>query len=66
MGKLKRGGFIIIWWIGDHPPKHVHVFKEGQELAKVTIPDLKPLSGKISSKMLKTLRELIKEGKLEI
>jgi len=19
-------GYIFIWWIGDHPPRHVHVY----------------------------------------
>lgn len=66
MGKIKRGGYIILWWIGDHPPKHVHLFKDGKELAKITLPDCQVLSGKANSKMFKIIRELIKEGKLEV
>ena len=26
MGKVRRGGYVFQWWIGDHPPRHVHVF----------------------------------------
>jgi hypothetical protein len=25
MGKVHRGGYVFEWWIGDHPPRHVHV-----------------------------------------
>lgn len=52
--------------IGDHSPNHIHVFRDGKELAKITIPDLLTLSGKSDSKMLKTIRELMEEGELEI
>jgi hypothetical protein len=23
MGKIRRGGYIFIWWIGDHAPRRV-------------------------------------------
>ena len=26
MGKVRRGGFVFLWWKGDHPPRHVHVY----------------------------------------
>jgi len=25
MGKIRRGGYIIVWWKGDHSPRHVPV-----------------------------------------
>ena len=25
MGKVRRGGYVFEWWIGDHPPRHIHV-----------------------------------------
>ena len=27
MGKIRRGGFVFLTWIGDHSPYHVHVMK---------------------------------------
>jgi hypothetical protein len=24
-GRVRRGGYIFIWWVGDHPPRPVHV-----------------------------------------
>jgi hypothetical protein len=32
MGRIRRGGYIIKWFIGDHPPRHVHIEKENGEL----------------------------------
>jgi len=29
MGKVRRGGDAFISWKSDHPPRHVHVYREG-------------------------------------
>lgn len=34
MGRIRRGGYLIDWWIGDHTPKHVHVYRDGVLVAK--------------------------------
>ena len=64
MGRAKRGGYIIEWWLGDHSPKHVHIYKNGREIAKVEIPGLLVLTGRINKKLRKILRELIEEGEI--
>ncbi len=64
MGRAKRGGYIIEWWMGDHLPKHVHVYKGGREVAKVEIPGLLVLKGKIDARIKKILQELIEEGEI--
>jgi hypothetical protein len=30
MGKYRRGGYVFITWKGDHPPRHVHVYRGRQ------------------------------------
>jgi len=38
MGRIRRGGYIFIWWIGDHPPRHVHVFdNDGKIITRVNL-----------------------------
>ncbi|QQR80902.1 MAG: DUF4160 domain-containing protein [Deltaproteobacteria bacterium] len=64
MGRLKRGGYLIEWWIGDHDPKHVHVYEDGKDVAKIKVPDLLVLQGKMSKKLRKILEGLIKDGEL--
>lgn len=64
MGREKRGGYLIEWWIGDHQPKHVHVYKDGREVAKVVIPSMRLLSGKMNKKLKKIIEQLLKEEKI--
>ena len=64
MGRAKRGGYIIEWWMGDHDPKHVHVYKNNREIAKIAIPEIRPLNGKMNKKLKKVIQELLKEGKI--
>ena len=26
MGKVRRSGYILEWFIGDHEPRHIHVY----------------------------------------
>lgn len=62
MGRIRRGGYLIEWWIGDHSPKHVHIYRDGELVAKVVVPGLLVLTGKLNKRLRKILLELI-EGK---
>jgi hypothetical protein len=64
MGRVKRAGYIIEWWMGDHLPKHVHVYKNGREIAKVEISGLLVLKGRINARLMKILQALIDEGEI--
>ena len=61
MGRIRRGGYLIDWWIGDHAPKHVHVYRNGVLVAKVEIPGLLVLSGTMNRQLRKILEQLIEE-----
>jgi hypothetical protein len=62
MGKIRRGNFIFVWFIGDHSPPHVHVFRDNHLLARWNLEDWQPLSGNIDGRIDKILRELLDEG----
>lgn len=64
MGRVRRGGYIIEWWIGDHYPKHVHIYRDGKLIAKVQVPGLLVLTGQINRRLLKILQELVREKKI--
>ena len=64
MGRIRRGGYLIDWWIGDHFPKHVHVYQNGKLIAKVEVPSLLVLTGRTNQRIRKILLTLIKEDKL--
>ena len=63
MGRIKRGGYIFQFWMGDHDPPHVHVWQHGRMIAKVKRDEsLMKIKGKINRKIRKILMELLKEG----
>lgn len=55
---------MIEWWIGDHLPKHVHIYEDGKEIVKIRIPEMIVLTGRINKRILKILAGLVKEGVL--
>jgi len=34
VSKIRRGGYVFVTWVGDHPPRHVHVYRDGELVAK--------------------------------
>ena len=64
MGKVKRGGYVFLSWIGDHSPKHVHVYKDGELIVKWDIENWLPMKGKANRTILKLLKELLDEEKI--
>jgi hypothetical protein len=44
MGRVRRGGYIIFWWIGDHSSRHVHVRTDKNKmLGRVNVDTLEGL-----------------------
>ena len=64
MGKLRRGGFIFVWWKGDHSPRHVHVYRDGKLVVKWDLDNRKAMKGDASGQVLKLIAELVSEGLL--
>lgn len=66
MGKIRRGGFIFVWWLGDHNPKHVHVYSNKNVfLGRVIISTGKPMDAWIPDKtVIRIIHELQKEKRL--
>ena len=55
-----------MWWIGDHPPPHVHVFdKDAKLITRVNLETMEPIDiPKIDRKLVALIRELQKEGRI--
>ncbi len=66
MGKLRRGGYLFLWWIGDHEPRHVHVFdSKGRLLGRVAIETKAPLDHWTPpGEVVEIIAELQREGRL--
>jgi hypothetical protein len=64
MGKIRRGNYVFVTWVGDHPPRHVHVYKDGKLAVKWDLEHRLAMRGKANRKILKWIDELEREGRL--
>jgi hypothetical protein len=66
MGRVRRGGYIIKWFIGDHTPRHVHVEREsGQLVGRLDLERMTGMEGwQPDHKLLQIIQELRREGRL--
>ena len=64
MGKHRRGGYVFITWKGDHPPRHVHVYRDTQLVVKWDLDNRVPMKGVASRRVLALIAELEAEGLL--
>jgi hypothetical protein len=64
VGKIRRGNYVFLTWIGDHSPRHVHVFKDGKLVLKWNLDAQLPMKGKATARVVELLSELEKEGLL--
>lgn len=64
MSKIRRGNYIFVTWIGDHPPRHVHIYKDGKLVVKWDLDNGLAMKGKVTKKILKLIADLQREGRL--
>jgi hypothetical protein len=63
MGRIRRGGYIITWYIGDHKPPHVHVeTSNGEFIGRFNLVTRKGIEGwQPGKKLLRIIEALEKE-----
>ena len=64
MARIRRGGYIFITWMGDHSPRHVHVYRDGKLVIKWDLENRKTMKGKFDRKVLQLIEALESEGRL--
>lgn len=62
MARIRRGGYIFLTWAGDHPPRHVHVYRDGQLVVKWDLENQKPMRGQATRRILALIAKLESEG----
>jgi len=62
MARIRRGGYIFITWVGDHSPRHVHVYRDGKLVVKWDLDNKKPMVGEVNRRILDLIEELEAEG----
>jgi hypothetical protein len=66
MGKIRRSGYILEWFIGDHEPRHIHVYdSKGRLIGRFDLERLAGVEGWTPDrKLLKLIADLKNEGRL--
>lgn len=64
MSKYRRGGYVFITWKGDHPPRHVHVYRDGKLIVKWDLDNRTPMKGSVTRRILELIAGLEAEGLL--
>ena len=64
MSRIRRGGYIFVAWIGDHSPRHVHVYRDGRLVVKWDLEMWQPMEGTATARLIRLLAELVEEGLL--
>ena len=63
MGKVRRGNYIFIWYIGDHTPPHV--YRDGRLIVKWDLLNEAALFGQSNANIVKLVNELKNEGRFD-
>lgn len=64
MGKIRRGNYVFVTWKGDHSPRHVHVYRDGELVVKWDLENGKAMNGQPTGRVLDLIRNLEAEGLL--
>ena len=64
MSKIRRGNYVFLTWSGDHSPRHVHVYRDGELVVKWNLDDWVAMEGKATRRVMRLLRELAEKGRL--
>lgn len=64
MGKVRRAGYVLVTWKGDHTPRHVHVYRDGKFIVKRDPENRKPMRGEAPRMVVELIGELESEGRL--
>lgn len=62
MPKIRRGGYIFLRRVSDHPPRHVHVYREGRLVVKWDLENGKPIKGRAGRRLRELIEQLDVEG----
>lgn len=55
---------MFITWKGDHPPRHVHVYRDGKLVVKWDLDNKQAMKGVATRRVLELIGELESEGLL--
>jgi hypothetical protein len=64
VAKIRRDNYVFLTWIGDHSPRHVHVYRDGKLILKWNLDASVPMKGQPTATLIRLIAALRKEGAL--
>lgn len=64
VSRMRRGGYVFLTWVGDHGPKHVHVYRDARLVLKWDLEAGLPVKGVATTRIVRLIRELVAKGAL--
>ena len=61
MVKIRRDNYVFVTWIGDHSPRHVHVYRDGKLIVKWDLDNDIAMKGEINKRIRVIIENLRKE-----
>jgi hypothetical protein len=62
--RIRRGGYVFLASAGDHPPRHVHVLRDGRLVTKWDLELDRPMKGSATPRLAEIIPDLREEGLL--
>lgn len=63
MGKIRRGGYVLVTWKVARAPRHVHVYRGEKMLVKWDLENKRPMKGEAPARVRRLIEELEAEGR---
>lgn len=64
IGKIRRDNYVFVTWIGDHGPRHVHVYRDGKLVVKWDLEHRQAMKGVATAALVRLIEQLEAEGLL--
>jgi Domain of unknown function (DUF4160) len=64
VSRIRRGGFVFVTFVGDHAPRHVHVFRDNRLVVKWDLDNGEPMEGTATRRIRALIDELRRDGRL--
>ena len=64
MSKIRRGNYVFVTWVGDHSPRHVHVYSDGKLVVKWDLENQVAMKGQANGRIVRLIAELEQEGRI--
>jgi len=59
---VRRRDYIFLSWMGDHSPRHVHVYRDGKVIVKWDLDHWRRMKGQRTARIERSLSHLVEEG----